>query len=131
MGKERPESESLNKLATERLLNAKYGKYDYVEILLGEEYIMQNKPRIIRLYISELLQIPQEKLNYNTFKAWLKNYKKRAAKLDNVSSALKNENKSENNNKDPSDFPPADPGTLDKKREEDYFKNLIKMPYKT
>ena len=61
----------------QKLLSQKYGKYDYVEDLLDREYIMQTKPRKIREHISELLKIPIEDLNYNTFLGWLRTYKKR------------------------------------------------------
>lgn len=97
MEKENLELKKLKKLAIEKLLSDEYGKYDYVEDLLGREYIMQTRPRIIRSYISELLQIPQEELNYNTFKAWLRNYKKRDAKLYPKFSTLKSQNVTENN----------------------------------
>ena len=121
----------LKKLARGKLLGDEYGKYDYVEYLLDSQYILQTKPRMIREHISSLLQIPKEELNYDTFMSWLRNYKKRAAKLSKNSSTLKNENKPENTPDDPSDFTPMDPAAIVKKNREEYLKNLIKMPYKT
>ena len=132
MEKESLEMENLKKLARERLLTGQYGKYDYVEDLLDREYIIKTKPRNIRLYISKMLEIPEEQINQQTFFSWLRNYKKREeknAKTQKDSSSLDNQNLLEKNTNDPSDFTPTDPGILDKKREEDYLKNLIKMPY--
>ena len=131
MEKEDLEQVRLKKLAREKLLGDGYGKYDYVEKLLDSDYILSNKPRIIRSRISELLEIPEEKLNYKTFISWIINYRKKDAKRKKDPSSLNNQKLSEKNTNDPSDFTPTDPGILDKKREEDYLKNLIKMPYKT
>ena len=117
----------LKKLAREKLLGDEYGKYDYVEDLLGQQYILQTKPRMIRDRISDLLQIPKEELNYDTFMSWLRNYKKRAAKLNQDSSTLKNENKVEENISDPSDFTPMDPAAIVKKNRDEYLNNLIKV----
>lgn len=128
MERKNQQLEDLKKLARKKLLGDGYGKYDYVEDLLDQQYIVKTKPRLIRERISDLLNIPKEQLNYDTFMSWLRNYKKRAAKLNKGSSSIKNENKPGNKIADPDDFIPTDPRILDKKREEDYFKNLIKIP---
>ena len=130
MEKENLELKELKKLAREKLLSNEYGKYDYVEKLLGRDYILSNPPRLVRSSICKLLEIPKEQLKYDTFFSWLKSYKKRQAKLKKDSSSLTNQNPSEKNINDPSNFIPTDPIILDKKREEDYLNNLIKMPYK-
>ena len=127
MERKNSELKDLKKLARKKLLGDGYGKYDYVEDLLDTQYIMQSKPRLIRDRISDLLQIQKEQINYDTFMSWLRNYKKRAAKLDKVSPALKNENKPENNMDAIIDFTPSDPVAMAKKNREEYLKNLIKV----
>ena len=132
MEKESMEIENLKKLARERLLTGQYGKYDYVEDLLDSEYIIKTKPRKIRLYISKMLEIPEEQINQQTFFSWLRNYKKREeknAKPKKDSSVPDKQTISSNDINDSANFIPTDPRILDKKREEDYFKNLIKIPY--
>ena len=129
MEKEDLEEIKLKKLAREKLLSDRYGKYDYVENLLGRDYILGNKPRIIRSRISELLEIPEEKLNYKTFISWIISYRKKEAKGKKDSSSPDKQTFSSNDINDSSNFIPTDPRTLDKKREEDYLKNLIKLPY--
>ena len=121
------ELKRLKKLAREKLLGDRYGKYDYVEDLLDPQYLIKTKPRLIRDHISDLLQIPEEKINYDTFISWLRNYRKKAAKLNKVTPVLKSENKPGDNMDDPSDFTPTDPAILEKKKREEYLKNLIKV----
>ena len=89
------ELKRLKKLAREKLLGDRYGKYDYVEDLLDHQYLIKTKTRLIRDHISDLLQIPEEKINYDTFISWLRNYRKKAAKLNQVTTVPKNENKPE------------------------------------
>ena len=130
MEKKDLEQIKLKKLAREKLLGDRYGKYDYVENLLGRDYILSNKPRIILFRISELLEIPEEKLNYKTFISWIISYRKKQAKGKKDSSFPDKQTFTSNDINDSSNFIPTDPRILDKKREEDYLKDLIKMPYK-
>lgn len=128
MEKENVELKKLKELARQKLLSDRYGKYDYVENLLERDYIIDNKPRIVLFHISELLEIPIEKLNYKTFSSWIINYRKKDATRKKNASSLDDRKLSGKNINDFSNFTPTDPKILDKKREEDYLKNLIKIP---
>ncbi|MEO8855141.1 MAG: hypothetical protein ABI359_15260 [Ginsengibacter sp.] len=129
MEKENLELKQLKKLAREKLLGNEYGKYDYVEKLLGRDFILGNPPRLVRSYLCELLKIQKENLKYDTFMSWLKSYRKKEAKQKKDSSVPDKQTFSSNDINDSSNFIPTDPRILDKKREEDYLKDLIKMPY--
>lgn len=76
-------------MARDNILSGVYGRFDFCEKLLGKEVLLQERPRFLIRVICTEIDVPAEKINYQTFCSWLRRYKKRCAKLP-VSAAKNN-----------------------------------------
>lgn len=65
--------QELIELAKKKLLEKKYGKFDWVQRLLSRDELMFEKPRMIRHRIAEILNIEPDKIPSKTFYTWLRN----------------------------------------------------------
>jgi len=71
------QSDQLLDTARQSLLGDGYGKFDYVEMMVAPDFLLSEKPRVIRRHIARLLQLEIEQINYVTFMGWLYRYRKR------------------------------------------------------
>ena len=59
----------------DRILSNAYGKFDLVENILTKDEILNCKPRIVLMNISERISLSEDKINRKTFWSWLRRYR--------------------------------------------------------
>jgi hypothetical protein len=72
---------TLHDRARANLLGDEYGKFDLIEELLPASLLINARPRQIRRWIAEELQLPVEAVPYKTFSSWLGRYRARKRQL--------------------------------------------------
>ena len=109
--------------ARQSLLGDGYGKFDYVEMMVAPDFLLSEKPRVIRKHIASLLQLEIDQISYVTFMGWLYRYRKRGITHTKTSMAIVPQNLP----KDAAwkNFTPSEPV-----KNEDENKAILIYPYK-
>jgi hypothetical protein len=109
--------------ARQSLLGDGYGKFDYVEMMVAPDFLLSEKPRVIRKHIASLLQLEIDQISYVTFMGWLYRYRKRGHTNTKTSNNLLTQNLPEDAAW--KNFTPSEPV-----KNEDYNKAILVYPYK-
>lgn len=79
---------SPKQLAKAAYLRSTYGKFDLIHDLIPKELLLKGKPRRVREWITQHLQIQEKDINANTLRSWL--YRLRDKGSKNISEVDKN-----------------------------------------
>jgi hypothetical protein len=59
-----------------QFLSATYGKFDFIARIIPKDLVQIGKPRIIKQWLINHLEIPAEEINYSTLCSWFIRYRK-------------------------------------------------------
>jgi hypothetical protein len=81
----------------DRILSNGYGKFDLIEDILTKDEILNWKPRIVLMNITERISLSEDKINRKTFWSWLRRYRQNNKPM-NSNAGSKEPNKVSNGN---------------------------------
>ena len=59
------------------LLTSKFGKFDYIHLVVPKEVLQIGAPRMVVQYLVSELEIEKSDIKMNTLRSWLFNYRKK------------------------------------------------------